>query len=224
MAEFTDTYMLNLARHPDVPRYAVAHSFGTYVVGQSLANHPKMSFDRAYFTGSVLPRTFNWYGLDGHRQIIPQQLNSLRNDCAVNDWPVGFLCSALNKLGEGRLGTGGFRGFARTETGSMVQFKDYFPGGHSAPLNDHDNRDTICKFLLTGAEVGMAKKQAQPVSRSEKFLHATSENAATISILALVLLFAGAPALIAYLSGSVFAAALVFFLLAGAIIWVLNAI
>jgi len=47
MAEFTDKYMVNLAHHPSLPRYAVAHSFGTYVVARSLAEHPKMSFEKS---------------------------------------------------------------------------------------------------------------------------------------------------------------------------------
>ena len=147
VADFTDAYMVSIAGHAKVPRYAVAHSFGTYVVAQSLRNHPRMSFKRTYFAGSVLPRGFNWYGADGARKIIPNQLEQLRNDCAANDWPVGFLCSALNKLGENRLGLAGYRGFSTIRDESIFQDR-YFPGGHSAPLEDDQNLDTICNFLL----------------------------------------------------------------------------
>jgi ABC-type transport system involved in Fe-S cluster assembly fused permease/ATPase subunit len=80
----------------------------------------------------------------------------------VNDWPVGFLCSALHSLGHNQLGTGGFRGFVHAENDSMVQLKEYFPGGHSAPLDDQENLETICEYLFTAVPAAMSLLMVGP--------------------------------------------------------------
>jgi hypothetical protein len=100
----------------------------------------------------------------------------------VNDWPVGFLCSALHSLGHNQHGTGGFRGFVHAENDSMVQLKEYFPGGHSAPLDDQENLETICEYLFTAVPAAMAKAQPKPLSRSERLLNWSSEKAAVIAV------------------------------------------
>ena len=222
MAEFTDRYMVNLANHLSLPRYAVAHSFGTYVVARSLAEHPKMSFEKIYFAGSVLPREFPWYTGDGRLGIIPHRLKWLRNDCSVNDWPVGFLCSALHSLGQNQLGTGGFRGFVHAENDSMVQLKEYFPGGHSAPLDDQENLETICEYLFTAAPSAMAKAQPKPLSRSERLLNWSSEKAAVIAVVIVASLLMVGPSPTWYFTGSLFLALLAFAVVVLSVFWFLN--
>jgi hypothetical protein len=90
----------------------VAHSNGTYMLGQSLLHTPGMRFITVVLAGSVLPQTFPWDQLAEHDQVI-----RVRNERANRDWPVAVLCSGLRGLQMRDVGTAGFAGFE----GAVVQ-------------------------------------------------------------------------------------------------------
>jgi hypothetical protein len=66
------------------PPHVIAHSFGTYIIGQVLT-HQDVSFDRVALVGSVLPRDFAWDGLleDGRPAF-----GEVRNETGARDWVV----------------------------------------------------------------------------------------------------------------------------------------
>ena len=53
----------------------VAHSFGTYILGNALLRHPNLRFDKVLLCGSILPQNFPW----------PQILNTA-NTSSVATW------------------------------------------------------------------------------------------------------------------------------------------
>ena len=64
------------ARHPSI----VAHSFGTYILGNALLRYPYLRFDKVLLCGSILPRGFPW-----DRLIERGQVQSVRNEFGRHD-------------------------------------------------------------------------------------------------------------------------------------------
>jgi len=103
---FQDWYTEALAEHPTAEFDIIAHSNGTYILGQALMKTPGMRFDNVALAGSVLPTNFPWGELKRSKQV-----GRVRNDRGNRDWPVALLCNALSGLRMHDVGTGGFAGF-----------------------------------------------------------------------------------------------------------------
>jgi serine/threonine-protein kinase len=76
-AEFADQPMAQLStERPSV----IAHSFGTYVLGNALLRYPYLRFNRVLLCGSILPTDFPWDAL-----IARGQIQALRNEYGARD-------------------------------------------------------------------------------------------------------------------------------------------
>ena len=122
---FKDWYLDALVNYPNAQFEIIAHSNGTYILGNSLATSPGMRFVNVVLAGSVLPVDFAWGNLKQRNQV-----ERLRNDRANRDWPVALLCNALRGLGMRDVGTGGFAGFYGHDSYEVA----YYPGGHGEAL------------------------------------------------------------------------------------------
>ena len=125
IAEFRDWYTEALAEHPGAEFSIIAHSNGTYILGESLRRTPGMRFENVVLAGSVLPTDFPWRELRERGQV-----GRVRNDRADRDWPVALLCNALRGLRMRDVGTGGFAGF----NGQTTEEVAYYRGGHGEAL------------------------------------------------------------------------------------------
>lgn len=143
LAWFADRFAEAFAQHPRATFYAVAHSNGTYILGQNLLRLSGMEFDRVALAGSVLPVDFPWDTLRAR-----QQVTAVRNYRATLDWPVALLCAGLRALGFRDVGTGGFEGFY----GSTVDEVAYLKGGHGALFESESRRRHVVNFVLSGRD------------------------------------------------------------------------
>ena len=144
---FRDIYAEELAKNPDTEFDAIAHSNGTYIVAESLASTPSMRFRNLALAAPVLPSEFDWNGLRDRGQV-----QNVRYDTAVQDWPVGILCPALRALGYSDVGPAGLVLFGDTSNmngGNGLRQVGWYPGGHGAALTPA-NRAHLLQFV-TGA-------------------------------------------------------------------------
>jgi pimeloyl-ACP methyl ester carboxylesterase len=137
---FQDLYTEALAAHPTAEFDIIAHSNGTYILGQALRKTPGMRFENVALAGSVLPTNFPWGELKRNNQV-----GRVRNDRANRDWPVALLCNALSGLNMRDVGTGGFAGFKGTATHEVA----YYPGGHGMALKS-DYQGLLVDFVFGG--------------------------------------------------------------------------
>jgi pimeloyl-ACP methyl ester carboxylesterase len=137
---FQDWYTEALAEHATAEFDIIAHSNGTYMLGQALMKTPGMRFDNVALAGSVLPTNFPWGKLKGSKQV-----GRVRNDRANRDWPVALLCNALSGLRMYDVGTGGFAGFHGGATDEVA----YYPGGHGMALKP-DYQGLLVDFVFGG--------------------------------------------------------------------------
>jgi pimeloyl-ACP methyl ester carboxylesterase len=94
VAWFCDCYtqeVAALATANDIPFFFVGHSYGTYLLAESLNRFPRMHFLRACLVGSVVPESWELRSVIDQRQ----QISGVRNDCASRDWPVAICCGVL---------------------------------------------------------------------------------------------------------------------------------
>jgi pimeloyl-ACP methyl ester carboxylesterase len=92
--------MVDLDRFDKRPS-VVAHSLGSWIVGNAMLKFEDVRFDKIVFAGSILPRDFDW-GL----VIARGQVFSVRNECGQKDpWPKWASRVVA------RTGTGGSEGF-----------------------------------------------------------------------------------------------------------------
>jgi alpha-beta hydrolase superfamily lysophospholipase len=138
IAQFQDWYTEALAEHPTAEFDIIAHSNGTYILGQSLRHTPGMRFENVALAGSVLPTRFPWAALKG-------QVGRVRNDRADRDWPVALLCNALRGLFMRDVGTGGFAGF---DGGATIEVA-YYSGDHGEALRPA-YQQSLVDFIFGG--------------------------------------------------------------------------
>lgn len=155
---FCDQYTQMLAENPSAQYYCAAHSNGTFVIANALQRYRGMFFERVYFAGSVLPRSFCWDALIG------KQVGFLRNDCASADYPVGFLCAGLERL-DTTLGTSGLHGF--NYGGEGIRQTKYLAGGHSVGVNRR-NFPEIARFLTIETALSTPSEDAGSVRKVEQ--------------------------------------------------------
>jgi pimeloyl-ACP methyl ester carboxylesterase len=139
---FLDRYNEEVLRRPQATISIAGHSNGTYILGKALAAVRSLRFGNVYLAGSVLPRTYDW-----STHFSDAQVRALRNDCASQDVPVLWLCSALVSLGQHDVGTAGVDGFDDIDDRALEYA--YVPGGHAAALDDPRLPD-VAIFLMTG--------------------------------------------------------------------------
>ena len=142
-ARFTDDFIQQFAQNPHARFIFAGHSNGTCILGEAIQNAPRMRFDRLYFGGSALPRSFDWRTL-----ISRDQVRFVRSDHGSTDWAVGYLARAIESLSTRLpflrgIGSGGYDGF---ESGELSRFNEpWFPGSHSAMFEK--GLDSIVEFL-----------------------------------------------------------------------------
>ena len=91
---------VDLARYDRRPS-VVAHSLGSWIVGNAMLKHDDVRFDKLILAGSILPRDFDWVTL-----FARDQVSFVRNECGQEDpWP-----RRARRLVAGT-GTGGSEGF-----------------------------------------------------------------------------------------------------------------
>ncbi len=125
-------------------RYFAGHSNGTYLLGRALEAVPAMYFHRVYLAGSVLPRDYPWAQVIRRGQVR----QSVLNDRATCDQPVGWLGAALRGLGMRDVGTAGVHGFDDHAV-QLLQHRCAYPGGHGAAL-EPVTLPHVADYLLTG--------------------------------------------------------------------------
>ncbi|MEZ6031998.1 MAG: toll/interleukin-1 receptor domain-containing protein [Planctomycetaceae bacterium] len=108
----------------------IAHSFGTYIVGNALLKYKDIRFNKIILVGSILPRDFPWKALMDRGQV-----RAIRNEYGVDDiWTV---VSSWIVLGTGSSGRNGFLALsfpdkdARFEQEEFLyKHSDYFDRRH----------------------------------------------------------------------------------------------
>jgi hypothetical protein len=137
-----DQYTEYLARHPAAVFDVAAHSYGAYLLGESLQRVPTMRFGRVLLLGSVLPAEYPW-----RQRHDWGQAEVVRTDRAAEDMVVAVFCSALHGIGMTDVGTSGWSGFE--EHGELETDVVWHPGGHSAAL-ESANLESLAEFIVTG--------------------------------------------------------------------------
>ena len=101
--------------HPDAKLSIIAHSFGTYIIGEILRRGFDLHIHRLILCGSVLPQDFPWEQSQGRFDD-----DKVINECSKSDiWPV--LAQSLS-WGYGASGTHGF--------GKVLVRDRFHAGGH----------------------------------------------------------------------------------------------
>ncbi len=105
----------------------VAHSFGTYILGNAPMRYPYLRFDKVLLCGSILPREFPW------DQIVERgQVQALRNEYGSHD--IWTRAVAWVVPGTGPSGLAGFTAtHPRIEQEPFAfEHSEYFDRGHMA--------------------------------------------------------------------------------------------
>lgn len=122
ISNFLSDYEVLIREFPSSEFYFFAHSFGTYILAESLTKLDSVNVPRIRviaLAGSVLNRDFRW-------SLIKRKFNIdfIYNDCGVKDFPL--IMSYLFVPGLGMAGRTGFYGFEND-----VIVNRFFDGGHS---------------------------------------------------------------------------------------------
>ena len=118
--ELDDTARL----YPGCKISIVAHSFGTYAVGEVLRKRDNIQLHRLVLCGSILQSDFEW------RYIRPRVAKTVLNDCGSRDWwPI--LAKKLS-WGYGDAGTYGFGTVNVRDRFHELRHSDYFKTGFAA--------------------------------------------------------------------------------------------
>src|SRR5262245_34373915 len=121
----------------------VAHSFGTHLAAWALAGlspGERCKINTLVLCGSVLRSRFRW------DRLIPQRVERLVNDCAINDWAL--VVSQLLVFLTGMAGRAGFNGALSRRFQNR-----YFKGGHSSFFDDELMKLRWIPLLTTSADV-----------------------------------------------------------------------
>ena len=111
-------------RHPEAKICLVGHSFGTYLIAESLkALNTRLNIDKVILCGSVLNSNYDW-----SPSIQKHNIKNIINECASNDWALVF--SHFFAKGLGMAGVESFKPH------SGVVTNRYLKGGHSCFFNE----------------------------------------------------------------------------------------
>jgi hypothetical protein len=176
-SKFTDEFIQRFAENPHARFIFAGHSNGTCILGEAIQNAPRMKFDRLYFGGSALPRSFDWHTLISRKQVY-----FVRSDHGSKDWAVGILARAIEQMSP-RLsflrgvGSGGYDGF---KYGDLSRLNEpWFEGYHSAMFEK--GIDSIVDFL-TAEERRTLPETKIPAPRWFDFLHKYGDIAITAGV------------------------------------------
>lgn len=141
--EFYRRYADDVSKNPtvaldnfDARPSAVAHSFGTWILGYAMLKHADMRFDKLILAGSILPRDFDWGTL-----FARDQVSAVLNECGQKDpWP------AFAHRFVGRAGTAGALGFDWFDRTVQNKQSEWF--GHSDALMRPHIEHIWVPFLL----------------------------------------------------------------------------
>jgi hypothetical protein len=147
-----DQYAEALARHPLATVDVIAHSNGTYILGESLAHLPSMQFGRVVLLSSVLPADYPWR----ERRTLGQ-VGVVRNDRVADDRVVALMANSLHGLGMNDVGTSGWQGF--DDAGAFLFEPPSLLGGHGATVSEDHLRDVV-EFMATDARPPAATASA----------------------------------------------------------------
>jgi pimeloyl-ACP methyl ester carboxylesterase len=130
-----------IADHRGKEVIVFAHSYGTYLLIQTLQENPQLRISRAILYGSVVVRDFDWYSVAecfGVKQ--PGDPFPILNLCGVRDeWPVAAECMTTD------FGSSGTRGFMNQHV------RDSFSeGDHSQFLQPVFARSYWIPFVISG--------------------------------------------------------------------------
>ncbi len=156
---FRDLYAQRLAENPLTEFDFIGHSNGTYIFGHSLLSTPSMRFRNVVLAAPVLPTDFDWKQLFRRRQV-----EALRYDTALWDWPVGILCQVIRALGFSDVGPSGVVLFGEgTMADSRIRKVGWYDGDHGAalrvdPKQGIDNRQHLLNFVVTGSDLNAGEK------------------------------------------------------------------
>jgi TIR domain len=96
----------------------VAHSFGTYILGNALLKYKDIKFNKIILVGSILPRDFPWEALTKRGQV-----RAVRNEYGVDDiWTV---FSSWIVRGTGASGTKGFTPLCFPDSDPRFEQEEY---------------------------------------------------------------------------------------------------
>lgn len=161
--KFYDWYGNTVRSYPavDLDRFdkrpsVVAHSLGSWIVGNAMLKFDDMRFDKIIFTGSILPRDFDWGSLFARDQVM-----SVRNECGQKDpWPKW-----ASRL-VAHTGTGGSEGFEWFSSAVENVRCEWF--GHSdALMRQHIERCWL-PFLARGPS-SLALLHGRDIHDGERF-------------------------------------------------------
>ncbi|HYX23696.1 MAG TPA: hypothetical protein VFC23_06040, partial [Thermoanaerobaculia bacterium] len=117
----------------------IAHSFGSYVVGESMLKYKEIRFDKIILCGSILPRDFDWGELVARNQVW-----CVRNEFGLKDIWVRMVGRFVPRTGDS-----GYSGFehdspcVQQERFDFHEHSDYFKRDHIRdcwkPFLDHDS-------------------------------------------------------------------------------------
>jgi serine/threonine-protein kinase len=157
---FRDTYDLEV-RNKDVNLTQgqlpsiVAHSFGTYILGQALLAYRHIRFDKVILCGSILPCDFPWDHL-----IARGQVKAIRNEYGQKDaWP-GIVPWFVNDTGPS-----GRAGFATPCHPDRLEQEEFFVS-HSAYFDKGHVEDAWFPFLNRTVPERLAATPVSTVRRS----------------------------------------------------------
>jgi pimeloyl-ACP methyl ester carboxylesterase len=177
--DFRDLYAERLARNPLTEFDFIGHSNGTYILGQSLLSTPSMRFRHVALAAPVLPIDFNW-----RRLFQLNQVQRVRYDTSLWDWPVGILCPLLRAVGFMDVGPSGLVLFA---TDSRVDKVGWHMGGHGKAL-DPENRTHLLNFATTGSDLAVGGQVARELGVMNTLSRATPWLVWALLVAALVFL------------------------------------
>jgi predicted esterase len=163
-ATFTDEFIQRFAANPGARFFFAGHSNGTCLFGEAIYHAPRMRFERIYFGGSALPRSFSLNTI-----VKRGQVDIVRSDHGSEDWAVGILARAIESLSRRLpflrgIGSAGYDGFDR---GDRWLNEPWFPGDHSAMFA---NLDSIVEFLTAKTPCTLSQVQL-PAPAWFRFLH-----------------------------------------------------
>ena len=131
--EFHDWYVQRFsAFEPDDDRRRlyrpsiIAHSFGSYVVGECMLKYREVKFDKIILCGSILPKNFDWTEVLARNQVW-----NVRNEFGLKDRWAKLVGSFMHRSGES-----GYSGFTvdshcvEQERFAYHAHSDYFKIGH----------------------------------------------------------------------------------------------
>ena len=123
---------------PNVPHGVIAHSFGTFCLGQALKHNPSLRVGRISLFGSILPTNYPW-------QTVRGQYQSVLNEACARDRVVKCADRCFWWRGAGASGCHGF-----SEGGPAVYNRHYPWTGHSRLATRSHCQEVWLPYLLSG--------------------------------------------------------------------------